>query len=171
MKQPWKVWVCESTRGEGKRIGQKGKCQRAALLVKWKTGRVSDGLGSPGRTGPGNCGGFHRIPELSQAHPSPPWSHCRISERLACKEKSGQKWKRKRKWDAEKYNGNIGPDGMAEWCGVHVLLQLDSLAGLKMGHHIEDVEPLQHWGAQGRRGRLLSYFNGELGRFILWGAV
>ena len=46
-------------------------------------------------------------------------------------------------------------------------LQLYSLADLKMGHHIEDVEPLPHWGAQGRGGRLLSYFNGELGRFIL----
>ena len=142
-----------------------------ALLVKWKTGRVSDGLGSPGRTEPGNYGGFHRIPELSQAHSSPPWSHCRISERCACKEKRGQKWKRKRKWDVEKYKGNTGPDGMAEWCGFHVLLQLYSLADLKMGHHIEDVKPLPHWGAQGRGWRLLSYFNGELGRFILWGAV
>ena len=46
-------------------------------------------------------------------------------------------------------------------------LHLYSLADLKMGHHIEDVEPLPHWGAQGRGGRLLSYFNGELGRFIL----
>ena len=45
--------MCESTRGEGKRIGQKGKCQRAALLVKWKTGRVSDGLGSRGAQGLG----------------------------------------------------------------------------------------------------------------------
>lgn len=85
-----------------------------ALLVKWKTGRVSDGLGSPGHTEPGNYGGFHRIPELSGAHSSPPGSHCRISARFACKEKSGQKWKRKRKWEVEKYNSNIGPDGMAE---------------------------------------------------------
>lgn len=162
------VWEHTRWREENRPEGEMPACCAACQMENW------EGEWWPrfsGRTGPGNCGGFHRIPELSQAHPSPPWSHCRISERLACKEKSGQKWKRKRKWDAEKYNGNIGPDGMAEWCGVHVPLQLDSLAGLKMGHHIEDVEPLQHWGAQGRRGRLLSYFNGELGRFILWGAV
>lgn len=51
--------------------------------------------------------------------------------------------------------------------GYHVRLQQYRLADLKVGHCIEDVEPLQHWGAQGRGGRLVFYFNRELGRFIL----
>lgn len=66
-----------------------------------------------------------------------------------------------------KYNSNTTPNGTAERCGCHALLQLYSLADLKVGHRIEDVEPLQHWGAQGGRGRLVFYFNGGLGRFIL----
>lgn len=39
-----------------------------ALLVKWKTGRMSDALGSLMHTEPGNYGGCCRIPELSHAH-------------------------------------------------------------------------------------------------------
>lgn len=67
----------------------------------------------------------------------------------------------------EKHNSNTRPNAMAGRCGYNVLLQLYSLADLKVGHCIEEAKPLQHQGAQGGRGRLVFYFNGELGRFVL----
>lgn len=64
-----------------------------------------------------------------------------------------KKWatvEEKKKWGMEKYNSNTRPNRMAEQCSYHVLLQLHSLADLKVGHCIEGVEPLQHWGAPGQ---------------------
>lgn len=44
----------------------------------------------------------------------------------------------------EKRNSNTRPNAMAGRSGYNVLLQLYSLADLKVGHCIEEAEPLQH---------------------------
>lgn len=43
----------------------------------------------------------------------------------------------------EEYKSNTRPNGVAERGGYQVLLQLCSLADLKVGHCSEDVEPWQ----------------------------
>lgn len=137
------------------------------LLVKWKTGRVSDSLRFPRAR---KAQELWRYPKDPWAVTCPKLIHCMISLRnfrQVWEEKSGQKWKRKRKQDVEKDNSTTRPNGMAEPCGDRVLLQLHSLADLKVGHRVANVEPSQHGAAQGGRGRLVFYFSGELGRFIL----
>lgn len=118
----------------------------------------------------GDYGGFHRVAETSEArllHDLTVACQTSLFIKREKKKKNGKKWKKRRKRDPGKCNSNARPNGMAKLCGDHALLQLNSLADLKVGHRIEDAEPLQHWGAGGRKGRLVFYFNGELGRFTL----